>query len=44
MQNAGAMAVLEFISQENSLVQEGVGAETTALGGGVGKGGDLKGI
>ena len=42
--HAGAMAVLKWINQDHSAVQEGGGAETTVFGGGRGKGSNLKGV
>ena len=40
VQHAGAVAVLESITQENNAVQEGVGAKSMAFGRGGGKVGD----
>ena len=44
VQHAGVVAVLEWIAQEYSILQEGGRAETMAFGDGGGKVSDLKGV
>ena len=44
VQHAGSMAVPEWAAPAHSGVQEGGGAEATALDGGGGKGCHLKGV